>query len=100
MYSLRYGTLPIVHRVGGLADTVVDATPENLKAGTANGVVFDEMSTDALVAAVQRALRLYGDARVWKKLQLAGMRQDFSWRTRGEQYLTLYREARRAARVS
>jgi starch synthase len=100
MYSLRYGTPPIVHRVGGLADTVVDATPENLKAGTATGFVFEAMSGDALITAVQRALRLYGDARAWKKLELTGMRQDFSWRTRGEQYMTLYREARRDARLS
>ena len=100
MYSLRYGTAPIVHRVGGLADTVVDATPENLKAGTATGFVFDTMSGAALVAAVERALALYANARAWRKVQLAGMRQDFSWRTRAEQYLALYRQARSAARLA
>jgi starch synthase len=90
LYSLRYGTVPIVRRVGGLADTVVDATPNTLAAGTASGVMFREAQPRALVNAVTRALTLYPDQRRWKKLVVTGMRQDFSWRHSAGEYLTLY----------
>jgi starch synthase len=90
LYSLRYGTVPIVRRVGGLADTVVDATPNTLAAGTASGVMFREAQPRALVNAVTRALALYQDQRRWKKLVVTGMRQDFSWRHSAGEYLTLY----------
>ena len=59
MYSLRYGTLPIVTNVGGLADTVVNASEENIENGTANGFVLKDRSATALLAAVQHALSLY-----------------------------------------
>jgi starch synthase len=90
LYSLRYGTVPIVRRAGGLADTVVDATPENLGAGKATGVVFPQASTGALLGAVDRALALWRDGARWQKLMLAGMRQDFSWRHSAAEYLRLY----------
>jgi starch synthase len=60
LYALRYGTLPLVRRVGGLADTVIDATPDNLKAGTANGFVFDDAASRALAARIGDALALHG----------------------------------------
>src|SRR5205814_6957571 len=67
MYSLRYGTIPIVRRVGGLADTVIDVSPATLADGSATGFVFDHANVDALVHTVQRALTLYTtDERQWR----------------------------------
>ena len=92
MYGLRYGTLPIVRRVGGLADTVVDATPENLHADRATGFVFDAASVAALDGALQRAADVFTkDRGTWEKLQRRAMAQDFSWRGAAAQYLELYR---------
>jgi len=98
MYSLRYGTVPVVRRAGGLGDTVVDADSAHLAAGTACGVVFDEPSALALEAAVTRALNLRNRPAVWKQLQLTGMRQDFSWRHSAIAYQHLYDQAQRDAR--
>jgi starch synthase len=93
LYSLRYGTVPIVRRVGGLADTVVDATRDALHDGTATGIVFDGEDIEDLVAAVRRALALYAKPRTWRRLMQNGMRQDFSWKHSAGQYLTLYDQA-------
>ncbi len=93
MYSQRYGTVPVVHRVGGLGDTVVDASAENLRDGTATGLVFEEPTAEAFAAAVERALALYADKRQWHKLMRAGMRQDFGWRQSAREYLRLYEQA-------
>ena len=95
LYSLRYGTVPIVRQVGGLADTVVDATEKNLKAGNATGIVFRDASSDGLIAAVDRALVLFHNQRRWKRMMLAGMRQDFTWRHSAAEYLRLYKLATR-----
>ena len=95
LYSLRYGTVPIVRRVGGLADTVIEASVANIAAGTATGIVFEEASAAALTGAVRRALALYRDRRAWKQIQLTGMRQDFSWRHSAGEYLRLHNEALR-----
>ncbi len=92
LYSLRYGTLPIVRRIGGLADTVVDATPENLSAGTATGIVFGRANMDELILAVERALTLYKNKPLWRKTMLAGMRQDFGWHHSATEYLQLYEQ--------
>jgi starch synthase len=92
MYGLRYGTLPIVRRVGGLTDTVVDATAENLRADRATGFVFDAASVAALDGALQRAADMFTkDREAWDKLQRRAMAQDFSWRGAAAQYLELYR---------
>jgi starch synthase len=90
LYSLRYGTPPVVHRTGGLADSVVDATAAALSDGTATGFVYDAPTPDALHHALQRALALFGQPRRWRKLMQAGMRQDFSWKRSAGDYLTLY----------
>lgn len=95
LYSLRYGTVPIVRRAGGLADTVVDATEENIISGKATGIVFRDARAAALLGAVDRALALRRDAVRWKQIMLAGMRQDFSWDRSAEEYLRLYRQALR-----
>ena len=94
LYSLRYGTCPIVRRTGGLADTVVDATEENLSAGTATGFVFDEPSAQAVFAATLRALEMYRNrSPQWRQLAITGMKQDFSWRRSAQEYVNVYRRA-------
>jgi starch synthase len=90
MYSLRYGTPPIVRETGGLADTVVDASPRSLARGEANGFVFDDASADALCATVRRALELFRQPKQWMKLVRSGMRSDFGWRQSAQRYLELY----------
>jgi starch synthase len=93
LYSLRYGTLPIVRRVGGLADTVVDADAAAMATGIATGIVFEEARAAALTQAVQRGLALYADRHACRQIQLTGMRQDFSWRHSAAEYLRLYETA-------
>jgi starch synthase len=90
MYSQRYGTIPIVRKTGGLADTVTDTLPETLADHTASGIVFNEASSGALLEAVKRALILYSLPDTWKKMQINAMKKDFSWKHSAEQYLALY----------
>lgn len=93
MYSLRYGTLPIVRRTGGLADTIVAVSPESLRAATATGIVFSEASAAALAAAVRAALYLHRAPAQWRKLQRTGMAQDFGWKDSAHAYAQVYRRA-------
>ncbi|MGE5089032.1 MAG: glycogen synthase GlgA, partial [Candidatus Levyibacteriota bacterium] len=99
MYSQRYGTLPIVRRTGGLADTVVDCTPQTLADGSATGFVFDEPGAEPLYAACARAAEVFRrDPTAWRRLQVAAMARDFSWEASASRYAELYEElARRAA---
>jgi starch synthase len=92
LYGLRYGTLPVVRRVGGLADTVVDATPEAMLADRATGFVFDAATFGALEGAVQRAIEAHAQPEVWNRLMLRAMTQDFSWNESAEKYMGLYRQ--------
>ncbi|HEC07626.1 MAG TPA: glycosyltransferase, partial [Thiolapillus brandeum] len=92
MYSLRYGTPPLIHHVGGLADTVVDATQENLENGTATGFVFHEPSAASMLHAVERALKLYQNTAEWHKLIRTAMAQDFGWTKSASEYIQLYSE--------
>ena len=94
MYSLRYGSIPIVRRTGGLADAVTDANPANLAAGIANGVLFDQPDKHALTAAVGHAVSLYQQPQRWRAMMRAGMQRDFGWSRSAWQYITLYRRAR------
>ena len=93
LYSLRYGTLPLVRAVGGLADTVVDATAESVKNASATGFVFREPTVTEFLAALQRAAKQWQDKETWRKLQLTAMAQDFSWQQSAERYLALYNSA-------
>jgi starch synthase len=93
LYALRYGTLPVVRRVGGLADTVRDATPEALAAGTATGFTFDAATPTALQQALARAMALKADAAGWQRLQRQAMAQHFGWDAPAREYLALYRQA-------
>ncbi len=92
MYSQRYGTPPVVHATGGLADTVADATPENLARGVATGFVFFDMHYATVVDAVRRALAAWRDQAVWRRIQRAGMAVDFSWERSAKSYLEVYRD--------
>jgi starch synthase len=95
LYSLAYGTVPIVRATGGLVDTVVDASPETLRDGSATGVSFLPPSAEALLGAVDRALALRADPGCWARLVEAGMRADWTWHRSAEAYVALYDEARR-----
>lgn len=92
LYSLRYGTVPVVRRTGGLADTVVDATPESIEEGTASGFVFESATANSLTEALMRALEAHADKDLWRQMQRNGMSQDLSWRKSASHYLDLYRQ--------
>lgn len=92
MYSQRYGTLPIVRKTGGLADTVVDALPESIKNGTASGFVFKDTAPGALLETIKRGLVLHANRPLWEQLQRNAMGKDFSWENSAKHYMTLYRD--------
>jgi starch synthase len=91
MIAMRYGAVPVARRTGGLADTVVDAGDPG---GT--GLMFDELRSEALWDALERALAVYSDPPHWADLQRRGMQMDFSWRRSARSYEELYRQARAA----
>ncbi len=90
MYSQKYGTVPIVRRVGGLADSVVDlqSNPES-----ATGFMFTDYSRDQFVETAERAIRTYGDRPTWERLMQNGMTSDFSWNRSAATYVDVYRKA-------
>ncbi len=87
MYSLKYGTVPIVRDTGGLADTVREFDEKN---GIGTGFLFKKYRTDDLLFAVERALKVYKNRKLWKKLMVNGMKMDFSWENSAKKYLELY----------
>ncbi len=93
MYSMRYGTVPIVRRVGGLADTVVDMTPATLADRRATGFVIGQHSAAALAEAVKRAVTAYRDRGVWTDLIRIDMEQDCSWGRSAQEYVRVYERA-------
>ncbi len=96
MYSMRYGTVPVVRATGGLDDTVDDVDP---RTGRGTGFKFNEASGGALLATLARALAVYRDPEAWRALQRAGMERDFSWNASAREYVKVYRRAAaRAAR--
>jgi starch synthase len=99
MYSLRYGTVPIVRATGGLADTV---QPFDAATGTGTGFVFETYTPKALRAAIDAALTAYSDREIWRRLMRAGMAMDFSWARSARMYSALYREivARRSGQFA
>ena len=100
IYSLRYGTVPIVRRTGGLADTVVHAVPRTLDNGTATGFVFDEPTTESLIQAVRASLGCYRQMPdSWRKLMQSGMAQDFGWTYSAREYQSMYDRAAKVARA-
>ena len=92
MYGLKYGSLPLVRRVGGLADTVVDSTLEDLAEHRANGFVFDDFSPEGFARALRRAFALYARPGEWTEVARRAMQQDFGWKASAEKYLELYQQ--------
>ena len=90
LYGLRYGCVPLVSRVGGLADTVIDANEAAIEAGVATGVVFAPAEQWALRDAITRTISLYARPKVWRKMQRRGMKSDVSWDASAEKYAKLY----------
>jgi starch synthase len=90
MYSLRYGTVPIVRRVGGLADTVIDQADSSDDAARPNGFSFDEYTPEALLSVLRRALALFPNQGAWRGLQAAGMAADHSWDRSAREYVKIY----------
>jgi len=88
IYSLKYGTIPIVRATGGLDDTIDDYDP---KVAEGNGFKFNEYSSKALIVKVNKALEAFSDKKEWKKLVLNAMQQDFSWERSAKRYVELYK---------
>lgn len=103
MQSLRYGTVPVVGRCGGLLDTVTDTDPVSLNSHTATGFFIDPLSPAGIVTAMRSALAVFGRPAEWQTLMEQGMRQDFGWEQSAQNYEAVYREAvtarRRGSRV-
>lgn len=92
LYALRYGTVPVVRHVGGLADTIVDGNEAALALGTATGFSFRHACVDDMLASVDRALKIYREPIAWRRMLRTGMNQDFGWAVPAARYLDIYRE--------
>ncbi|MBN9009676.1 MAG: glycosyltransferase, partial [Rhizobiales bacterium] len=91
-YGLRYGCVPVVARVGGLADTIIDANDAALSAGVATGLQFFPVDAPSLDRAIKRAADLYRQPATWQMLQKRGMKSDVSWDKSAARYADLYRQ--------
>ncbi len=92
LYSLRYGTVPIVSSTGGLKDTVQNVTPARLAKGNATGFVIKSFTASSMFNTIKKAVKLFRDDRkAWKKLMVTGMREDFSWPSQAGVYMKLYK---------
>ena len=89
MYSLKYGTVPIVRETGGLADSVEQIDPAT---GSGTGILFRDYDAPALNWALNRGLDLYADPALWTKIVANGMQKDFSWEQQGARYVELFRQ--------
>ncbi len=103
IYSLKYGTVPVVRKTGGLADTVIDwheQKQNNETLGT--GFTFSEYSSEALTETVKRALETFNEKEIWKQIQLNGMSENFSWEISAKKYIELYELAiaKRQSKIS
>ena len=92
LYALRYGAIPVVARVGGLADTVIDANDAALSAGVATGVQFAPVTTAGIEIAIERTRALWRNRKAWQRMQMRAMAADVSWRQPARRYAELYRE--------
>ena len=90
-YGLRYGCVPVVSRVGGLADTIIDANDAALTAGVATGIQFLPVDAETLKGAITRTTALFHDTKAWRQMQRRGMRSEVSWRKSADRYAGLYR---------
>jgi starch synthase len=92
IYSLKYGTVPIVRATGGLDDTI---DPWDARAGSGTGFKFTEYTGEALLAAIKSALTAFRDPTSWQKLMKNGMAKDFSWNTAAKDYVKVYEKVRK-----
>ena len=90
MIAMHYGAVPVVHRTGGLSDTVIDY---HKRPDKATGFVFSPLTPENLVDALVRALNVFHDREMWIELQKRGMKTDFSWKASAKKYVKLYRQA-------
>jgi len=90
MYGLRYGTLPVVAATGGLADTVINASPAALATGVATGIAFHPTDAVAFSLALARLVGLYADKKIWRAMQRNAMTQPVGWETSAAAYAALY----------
>lgn len=88
MYSLVYGTVPIVRETGGLADTVIRFN-ESTEEG--NGFIFKKYDVEEMIKEIKRAIKIFGDKKIWQKIMKAGMKSDFSWDLSAKRYIELYK---------
>jgi starch synthase len=95
--ALRYGALPVVARVGGLADTIVDANEAALAAGVATGLQFAPVNAEMLAGAIRRCAGLWRDQPTWSRMQRNAMESDVGWGRSAKRYAALYREIAPAA---
>jgi starch synthase len=95
MYSLVYGTVPVVRATGGLADTVVDIDEDETRG---NGFVFRAYEPVELLRTLRRCMRYFGDRRLWSAMMANGMAADFSWGRSAAEYVSVYRRANASAR--
>ena len=93
LYSLRYGTIPLVTGVGGLADSVINYTDQSFADKSATGFVLEHKNAQSLVESMRLALSVYPQKKKWKQLQITAMQQDFSWQSRANDYIQLYEQA-------
>lgn len=93
IYALRYGAIPLVRKTGGLADTIIDATPRNILSRIANGFMFETGTPHSLLTAIRLAICLYQDRPVWNSLIRAAMSADFSWDRSAKEYIQIYQVA-------
>ncbi len=93
LYSLRYGSLPLVTNVGGLADTVTDANAANIANKTANGFIIEEPTATSLIASTKKAIELFQDKTCWQRCQKTAMAFDSSWTASARRYIDLYQQA-------
>jgi starch synthase len=91
IYAMRYGAVPIVRKAGGMADSVVHASAQNLREGSATGFAFEGTSAEDFAACARRALALYAQPILWRRLQAAAMARDLGWARSAEAYAALYR---------
>ena len=93
LYSMRYGTIPVVHNTGGLADTIVNATEVNLKNKTATGFYLKKPEVKDFLQASHRAITLYRSSAKWQDLMRTAMQQEFSWASSAKYYEDLYKQS-------
>jgi starch synthase len=92
LYAMRYGTLPIVRQVGGLTDTIVDATKWTVRAGSATGFAFREPTVEAMLECLDRALAFYAEEARWRRMRVRAMSREYRWDASARRYLALYRK--------